>query len=87
MKQLYELYWRALSNTSSFLIARFIEYKSYEPEYFKDYKAASSIIKMADNALQNERFAEFRRNVFSISALLNTTKHNHNIDFKGTGIG
>ena len=87
MKQLYELYWRALSNTTSFLIARFIEYKSYEPEYFKDYKAAGSIIKMADTALQNERFAEFRRNVFSISALLNTTKHNHNIDFKGTGIG
>ena len=87
MRQLYELYWRALSNTNSFLIARFIEYKSYEPEYFKDYKAANSVIKMADTALQNERFAEFRRHVFSISALLNTTKHNHNIDFKGTGIG
>jgi len=87
LKQLNDLYWKALSNTTSFLITRFIEYKNCSGDEFKDYNAAKSIMKMADAALEKERYPEFRRYVFSISALLRVTRINHNIDFKGTGIG
>ncbi|MGC4101191.1 Hsp70 family protein [Ferruginibacter sp.] len=87
IRQLNDLYRQALSNTTSFLIARFIEYKGYEPEVFKDYNGARSIMKMADAALEKEKYAEFRRHVFSISALIKVVRTNHHIDFKGTGIG
>jgi len=87
MKQLNDLYWRALGNNISFLISRFTEYKSYEQSYFKDYRAANTIMKMADTSLQNEKYPEFRRHVYSISNLLNRAKENNIIDFKGTGIG
>lgn len=87
LRQLNEVYWKALSNTTSFLITRFIEYKSCDADEFKDYNAARSIMKMADAALEKERYPEFRRHVFSISALIRTAKFNNHIDFKGTGIG
>jgi molecular chaperone DnaK len=87
LKQLDDLYWRALSNTNSFLIERFIEYKGYDPSYFKDYSAAKSIFKMADAVLEQEKYPEFRRHIFSLSSLLVRANHNHNINFKGTGIG
>ena len=87
LRQLTELYWKALSNTTSFLITRFIEYKSCDADEFKDYNAAKSIMKMADVSLEKERYPEFRRHVFSISGLLRTAKFNNHIDFKGTGIG
>lgn len=87
LKQLNDLYWRALSNTISFLIARFIEYKSYEPADFKDYNSAKSIMKMADSALQNEKYPDFKRHVFTISGMLKRVDHLQNPDFKGTGIG
>ena len=86
-RQLNDLYWSGLSNTTSFLISRFIEYKSYTADDFKDYGAAKSIIKMADASLEKEKYPEFRRHIFSISALVKVFKHNHHIDFKGTGIG
>lgn len=87
IKQLSDLYWRALCNTTSFLIQKFIEFKNFEPLEFKDYNAAKSIFKMADAALEQEKYPEFRQHVFNISALLKTAKFNNNIDFKGTGIG
>jgi len=87
LRQLEELYWKGLSNTTSFLITCFIEYKTYTAAEFKDYYAAKSIMKMADDALQKEKYPEFRRHVFSISALLHVVRFNSNIDFKGTGIG
>ena len=87
VRQLSDLHWRALSNTTSFLISKFIEFKGYNEAYYKDYRSACSIIKMAESSLQSERYAEFRRHVYSISSLLNISKVNHNIDFKGTGIG
>jgi molecular chaperone DnaK len=87
LKQLDDLYWKALSNTNSFLIQRFIEYKGYDASYFKDYSAAKSIFKMADAVLEQEKYPEFRRHIFSLSSLLVRANHNHNIDFKGTGIG
>jgi molecular chaperone DnaK len=86
-RQLDELHWKALSNTTSFLVTRFVEYKGYEAEHFEDFKAAKSIMKMGDDALQKERYAEFRRHVFSISTLLKKFTFNKHIDFKGTGIG
>lgn len=87
IQQLWELHRMGLSNTTSFLIAVFIEYKTYDPAYFKDYGAVKPIFKMADNALENERFPEFRRHVFSISALLKSGRANTFKEFKGTGIG
>lgn len=87
LRQLEDLHRRALSNTTSFLISVFIEYKTYDREAFKDYSAARSIMKMADDALQKERYPEFRRHVFGISSLVRTVRFNGNIDFKGTGIG
>lgn len=87
INQLNDLYWRALSNTTSFLIQKFIEFKSYEPLEFKDYNAAKSIFKMGDAALEQEKYPEFRQHVFNISSLLKKVKLNNNIDFKGTGIG
>ena len=86
-KELNDLYWRALSNTTGFLISIFIEYKGYDAVDFKDYSAARSIMKMADNSLEKENYPEFRRHVFSISSLLKRAKHLFNSDFKGTGIG
>lgn len=87
IKQLYDLQWKGLSNTTSFLIAKFIEFKSYDADDFKNYNAAKSIFKMADNALEQEKYPEFRQHVFSISSLLKSVKQNINTDFKGTGIG
>ncbi len=87
IKQLYDLHWKGLSNTTSFLIAKFIEFKSYDADDFKNYHAAKSIFKMADNSLAQEKYPEFRQHVFSISSLLKSVKQNINTDFKGTGIG
>lgn len=87
LEQLNDLWWSALSNTTSFLIATFIEYKAADPAEFKDHRAARSIIKMADNSLEKENYVEFRRHVYSISALLSGAKQQLNKDFKGTGIG
>jgi molecular chaperone DnaK len=86
-RQLDDLHWKALSNTTSFLITLFIEYKGYSESYFKDYNAARSIIRMAEESLQKEKYPEFRLHVFSISRLLKQTKFDTHIDFKGTGIG
>ncbi|MFT3980819.1 MAG: Hsp70 family protein [Ferruginibacter sp.] len=85
--QLNDLWWLALSNTTSFLIERFIEYKGYEESDFKDYRAAKSIMKMGDNSLEKENYPEFRRHVYSISNLLHKVNIQINQDFKGTGIG
>jgi len=87
LKQLNDLHWKALSNTNSFLIAKFIEFKEYDEVHYKDYNAAKPLIKMASAALENERYPEFRRHVFSISSLIKTFNYNTNTDFKGTGIG
>jgi molecular chaperone DnaK len=87
MQQLYDLYWRALSNTTGFLISKFVEFREYDASSFKDYSAAKSIIKMASVALEKEKYSEFRQYVFSLSRLLHTADYNINTDFKGTGIG
>lgn len=87
LKQLDDLYWRGLSNTTSYLISKFIEFKMYEAKDFKDYGAAKSIMKMADSVLEQEKYVEFRRHIFSLSGLLRKADFNNNIDFKGTGIG
>ena len=87
LEQLNDLWWSALSNTTSFLITTFIEYKAADPDEFKDYRAAKSIIKMGDSSLEKENYPEFRRHVYSLSGLLKGGKQYLNKDFKGTGIG
>jgi molecular chaperone DnaK len=87
LKQLHDLHWDALCNTTSFLISRYIIWKDLPSEYYKDYAAARSLMKMADASLEKEKYAEFRRQVFSLTHLMVTIDHNINKDFKGTGIG
>lgn len=86
-KQLDQLNWDALCNTTSFLISRFIEWKQMPEYFYKDYNAARSLIKMAETSLEKERFADFRTQVFSLTHLFNSPDYRINKDFKGTGIG
>ena len=87
LKSLNDLHWDALCNTTAFLIDQYISWRNLPKESFKDYTAARSLIKMADASLENEKYPEFRRQVFSLTHLFNSFKHNINEDFKGTGIG
>ncbi|MBP6516104.1 MAG: Hsp70 family protein [Chitinophagales bacterium] len=87
LQQLHDLYWKAMSNTTSFLISIYIEYKNADAGEYKDYSAAKSIMRLADTALESEKYPEFRRHVFHLSSLLKRVRFNFNNDFKGTGIG
>ncbi|HKB43908.1 MAG TPA: Hsp70 family protein [Chitinophagaceae bacterium] len=87
LKQLHDLHWDALCNTTSFLISRYVMWKELPQECYKDYTAARSLIKMADASLEKEKFAEFRSQAFSLTHLMVNIDHNINKDFKGTGIG
>lgn len=87
LKQLNDLHWDALCNTTSFLISRYVMWRGLPKEFYKDYSAAKSLIKMADASLEKEKYAEFRSQVFSLTHLMVYTDHNINKDFKGTGIG
>jgi molecular chaperone DnaK len=87
LKQLDDLHWDALCNTTSFLISRYIMWRELPAESYKDYPAARSLMKMADASLEKEKYADFRRQVFSLTHLMVTVNHNINQAFKGTGIG
>ncbi len=87
LNQLQELQWDALCNTTSFLISRYVIWRDLPAEYYRDYPAARSLIKMADASLQKEKYAEFRTQVFSLTHLMAVTDHHINKNFKGTGIG
>lgn len=86
-ERLHSLHWMILSNTVSFLITTFIEYKGYEPSAFKDYNTAKTVMKMADTALAEERYSEFRQHIFTLSGLLRKVDFKMSEEFKGTGIG
>jgi molecular chaperone DnaK len=87
LKQLDDLNWDALCNTTSFLISRYILWRELPAESYKDYPAARSLMKMADASLEKEKYPDFRRQVFSLTHLMVTINHNINQAFKGTGIG
>lgn len=87
VKLLNDLHWDALCNTTSFLISRYIMWREMPKESYKDYAAAKSLIRMADKSLENEKFAEFRAQVFSLTHLMVFTDNNFNKEFTGTGIG
>jgi molecular chaperone DnaK len=87
LKQLQDLYWDALCNTTSFLISRYVMWRELPKSEYKDYSAAQSLIKMADASLEKEKYAEFRRHVFSLTHVMVSLRHHANEDFKGTGIG
>jgi molecular chaperone DnaK len=87
LKQLDDLHWDALCNTTSFLISRYIIWRELPAESYKDYSAAQSLIKMADASLEKEKYADFRRQVFSLTHLMVAVHQNTHKDFKGTGIG
>ena len=87
IKQLHDLHWDALCNTTSFLISKYVMWRELPQECYKDYAAARSLIRMADASLEKEKYAEFRSQVFSLTHLMVIIDHNINKDFKGTGIG
>jgi molecular chaperone DnaK len=87
LKQLNDLHWDALCNTTSFLISRYVLWRDLPKEFYKDYSAARSVIKMADASLEKEKYVEFRSQVFSLTHLMVNIDQNFNKDFKGTGIG
>ena len=87
LKQLGDLHWDALCNTTSYLISRYVMWRELPADAYKDYNAAKSLIKMADDSLEKEKFAEFRTQVFSLTHLLVFADFNSIKDFKGTGIG
>jgi len=59
IKQLNDLHWDVLCNTTSFLISRYVMWKELPPESYKDYNAAKSLIRMADASLEKEKYAEY----------------------------
>jgi molecular chaperone DnaK len=86
--RLNELAWDILYNSISFLIAKFEQFKHAPESDFTNHNAAKSIFAMADKALEQQRFAEFRQHVYNLTHLL---KHDEGFqkskEFKGTGIG
>jgi molecular chaperone DnaK len=87
LKQLNELHWEALHNTTGFLIRQYMQWRELPKEAWKDYAASRSLIRMADASLHNEKFAEFRQQAFSLTHMMIIVNHSPNEDFKGTGIG
>ncbi|MFN8276799.1 MAG: Hsp70 family protein [Chitinophagales bacterium] len=87
LRQLHDIHWRAMTNTTSYLISLFFQWKDLPANSYKDHRAAKTVIKMAEGALEKEKHAEFRTHVFNLSHLLVQSDHQFNIDFKGTGIG
>jgi len=87
LQQLHDLEWQAMCNNTSFLVSRYVVWRELPPDSYKDYRAATSLIKMADASLNGERYAEFRSQVFSLTHLFVNSNNQINKDFKGTGIG
>lgn len=88
IERLNQLAWDVLYNTNSYLIARYHQIKATEAASFNSYSSAQSIFKMADKALENEKFFEFRQHVYNLTHLLKQEQSfQRNTDFKGTGIG
>ncbi len=88
IEQLNELIWEILTNTTSYLIVYFHRIKAAPDDAFTNSGGAQTIIRMADKALEQERFFEFRQHVYNLSHLLRQAQPMKGItDFKGTGIG
>lgn len=85
--QLNELIWEILTNTTSYLIVYYYRIKELSPDAYTNFGAAQAIARMADKALEQERFFEFRQHVYNLSHLLRHEQPMmNNVDFKGTGI-
>jgi molecular chaperone DnaK len=87
LEQLNDLNWRAMGNTTSFLITILNEYKLFSEANFTSYSSAKAIFKMADKALEEEKYGEFRKHIYHLSSLLKTRGKILNKEFNGTGIG
>ncbi len=85
--QLHSIHWDALHNTISFLVSRYMQWRELPGDYYKDYRAAQTMIRMADKALQEEKYADFRRHAFSLTHMMAGADNPARENFKGTGIG
>lgn len=87
IEQMELLLNRVLSATIPYLVHVFLSYKTADDSAFKDARTARKMIAMADKALEDEKYTEFRMQVFGISSLLRHGEKLINKEFKGTGIG
>lgn len=86
--QLNSLGWDIWWNNNGFLISKFTEFRDLPESDYTSYSTAKSIFKLADNALQQERFVELRQHVYSLFNLLRAYKDfKPSKEFTGTGIG
>ena len=83
-----ELFFQIQMNTISILLVKYEQMKATPEWDYKNYSAAKSIFKMADNAIEKERFFEFRQHVHSLTHLFKyENAFVKSSDFNGTGIG
>jgi len=88
LRQMEDAHDWVRSNTLPFLIERLQEYQLLEDSEFKNPSAARKMLKQASNALDKEKYLEFKQNIIGVSKLiLRYDKALINPDFKGTGIG
>lgn len=83
-----ELGWEIWWNTLSFLISKFENFKTLPDNAFTNAKGAQTIIRSAQEALDSEKYHEFRQHVYNLTHLIpGVDAKLQNLDFKGTGIG
>jgi len=88
IEQLNKLFDEIRMNTTSYLIVEFEFIKGLPAGRYRNYGAAQSIFKIADKALEQERFFEFRQHVYNLLHLIiREEAFAKSNDFNGTGIG
>ena len=86
--QLNSLGWDIWWNNNGFLITKYTEFKEMPESEYTSYSTAKSIFKLAEAALQQEKFVEFRQHIYSLTHLVKAYKDfKPSKEFTGTGIG
>ncbi|GEM_PF-200768 len=86
--RLHDLGWDVLYNSTSFLISKYEQFKHTPESAYSNYNAAKSIFQIADKALEQQKFAEFRQHVHNLTHLFKREEgYQKSNEFKGTGIG
>lgn len=88
IRQMDDVHGWARSNTIPFLIECMQDYNQLPDADFKNPSAARKMLKQANQALENEKYLEFKQNIVGVyNLILQYDKSLINPDFKGTGIG
>jgi molecular chaperone DnaK len=87
-KQLDKLRWEILWNTNSHLIHLVYIYKSLDPAFYMNYKAAQTVFEKAEKAVEAGRFLEVKQHLGTLYNLrVDKDGSMPESEFKGTGIG